>query len=279
MTSKICRTSQVKAIRYKLKKRKMITNRFRLYPLMVSKLDHYARRAFEFIERIDAMRSKDEIGQALAAELVDFGFEYVTVWTVPPPGNEPIGPLLNTRPEEYVRRYIECDYVLRDPVVTHLRTTLATFSWSDVKRFRPLSNEELRIMEEARDFDVTDGLIVPIATLSGSLAIVSPCGRAPDLSPRARRAVSMISVFGHQALARLQHRTPRRDEHYEPLSAREREVMQLVAFGKSDSEISDILHLRPTTIFAHVERARRKLGTPNRPAAVAMALKRREITA
>lgn len=278
MSSKNCRASRAKATRLRLKGLKRITVGSRSYPLMVSKLDQYARRAFDFIERIDGMRSQEEVGRALAAELAEFGFEYVTVWTVPPPGNEPSGPLFNTRPDEYVKRYVECDYVLRDPVVTHLRKTLATFSWSDVKCSRPLSSEELRIMDEARDFDVTDGLIVPIATLSGSLAIVSPCGRAPDVSARARRAVSMISVFGHQALARLHQRSPRCEQNYEPLSVREREVMQLVAFGKSDADISDILHLRPTTIFAHVESARRKLGTPNRPAAVAMALKRGEIS-
>ena len=88
----------------------------------------------------------------------------------------------------------------------------------------------------------------------------------------------MISVFAHQALVRLHRKDNRSDGSYEPLSAREREVMQLVAFGKSDSEISEILHLSPTTIFAHVERARRKLGTPNRPAAVVMALRRGEIS-
>lgn len=278
MSSKNSRASRASATRVRIKNRKKITIGAGSYPPMVSKLDRYARRAFDFIERIDGMRTQEEVGRALAAELEEFGFEYVTVWTVPPPGNEPSGPLFNTRPDEYVKRYVDCDYVLRDPVVTHLRTTLTTFSWSDVKCSRPLSNEELRIMDEARDFNVTDGLIVPIATLSGSLAIVSPCGRAPDVSPRARRAVSMVSVFGHQSLTRLNQRNPRGDQTYEPLSAREREVMQLVAFGKSDADISEILNLRPTTIFAHVESARRKLGTPNRPAAVAMALKRGEIS-
>ena len=245
---------------------------------MGSRADRYAQRAFDFIERVNRCVTTEQVGGQLSLELKTFGFEYVTVWTVPPPGNPLHGILLNTRPEEYVAHYVEEDYVLRDPVVTHLRRTIRPYSWGDVRNSRDLSREEASIMDEAREFDVRDGLIIPIVTAAGSLAIVSPCGRAPDLSERARSAVSMISIFGQQSLKRAQMRVYLGGRPYEPLTVREREVLQLVAFGKNDGEIATVLSVKPTTVTSHVEHAKRKLGASNRSAAVYIAMCRDEIS-
>jgi DNA-binding CsgD family transcriptional regulator len=56
-----------------------------------------------------------------------------------------------------------------------------------------------------------------------------------------------------------------------PLSAREREVLSLVALGMNDDEIAAQLVLSPHTVHRHVANIRRKLGQPSRAAAVAEA--------
>jgi DNA-binding CsgD family transcriptional regulator/pimeloyl-ACP methyl ester carboxylesterase len=56
-----------------------------------------------------------------------------------------------------------------------------------------------------------------------------------------------------------------------PLSAREREVLALVARGLSDAEIAEHLVLSPHTVHRHVANMRRKLRQPSRAAAVAEA--------
>jgi len=55
------------------------------------------------------------------------------------------------------------------------------------------------------------------------------------------------------------------------LSAREREVLHLVAEGLSDADIAERLVLSPHTIHRHVANIRRKLGLPSRSAAAAAA--------
>lgn len=55
------------------------------------------------------------------------------------------------------------------------------------------------------------------------------------------------------------------------LSAREREVLRLVAEGLSDSEIADRLVVSPHTVDRHVANIRAKLGQPSRAAAAAQA--------
>ncbi|WP_238011872.1 BTAD domain-containing putative transcriptional regulator [Dactylosporangium sp. AC04546] len=57
----------------------------------------------------------------------------------------------------------------------------------------------------------------------------------------------------------------------EPLTAREREVLRLVAAGLNDREIADRLVLSPHTVHRHVANIRTKLGQPSRAAAVAYA--------
>jgi DNA-binding CsgD family transcriptional regulator len=55
------------------------------------------------------------------------------------------------------------------------------------------------------------------------------------------------------------------------LSARELEILRLVAAGLSDAEIAERLVLSPHTVHRHVANIRTKLGLPSRAAAVAHA--------
>lgn len=60
------------------------------------------------------------------------------------------------------------------------------------------------------------------------------------------------------------------------LTAREREVLMLVAQGLTDAQIADRLVLSTHTVHRHVANARTKLGVPSRAAAAAWALTHRQ---
>jgi len=59
----------------------------------------------------------------------------------------------------------------------------------------------------------------------------------------------------------------------EPLTTRQDEVLALIGEGKSDSEISEILHLSEATVRSHVHHIIRRLGVKNRAQAVAYAIR------
>jgi DNA-binding NarL/FixJ family response regulator len=87
------------------------------------------------------------------------------------------------------------------------------------------------------------------------------------LSPRATQA--MLAEFG-----RSQHRsdTPRETSTIlDVLTAREREVMALVATGLSNDEIASRLYLSPLTAKTHVNRAMMKLNARDRAQLVVLA--------
>jgi DNA-binding CsgD family transcriptional regulator len=57
-----------------------------------------------------------------------------------------------------------------------------------------------------------------------------------------------------------------------PLTAREREVLEWVAAGKTDRDIAAILGISPRTVHKHLQHAYAKLGVETRTAAVMRAL-------
>lgn len=246
---------------------------------MVAIQSPYTHRPLDFVQKIEALRDYDAICAAISEELAWYGFSCVTSFMMPGPG-EPFkkGVHLNTRPQEYVDRYEEKNYVVRDPVVGELRHSVRPFSWSDVTERRDLKRADKRIIQEAQEFDVNDGLIVPIVTLSGALSVFSPCGHDPDLSAEARRAVELISLYSHEALKRVLVEETRGAETHTPLTPREKEVMRWIAAGKSDQETASILAISPSTVTVHVERAKRKLDAFRRTFAVVKAIRFGEIT-
>jgi RNA polymerase sigma factor (sigma-70 family) len=60
----------------------------------------------------------------------------------------------------------------------------------------------------------------------------------------------------------------------ETLSRRERQVLELVAAGKTSKEIAETLQISEPTVKWHVSRAARKLGARSRAEAVAVAVAR-----
>lgn len=245
---------------------------------MAFETDAYAKRALDFVQKLQQLTDYSEVCRLITAEMEWFGFSCVSSWSIPGPGDKPEDCLLiNNRPQEYVERYIEKNYVVRDPVVAELRRTVYPFSWNDVRERRPLSKSELNIMDEGRDFGARDGFIVPIVTLSGAVSLFSPCGLDPNLSQRARAAVEIIGMFSYQALKRSLIESRHTEVAHKPLSPREREIMQWVAAGKSDDEISELLNLSASTVTRHVENAKRKLDAFRRTYAVVQAIRFGEI--
>ena len=62
------------------------------------------------------------------------------------------------------------------------------------------------------------------------------------------------------------------------LSARERQCLEIAAYGKSDWAISQLLNISEHTVHKHIEAAKRRLGVATRVQAIIWAAQRREIS-
>lgn len=239
--------------------------------------DSYGARVLDFAEDLRNLLDYDSICARITEEFSRFGYSHLTVWNMPSSG-EAMGEALlyNDRPEDYTDHYIRDNLVERDPVVRELRTTLSPYTWDDVRK-KTSSKSARRIIDEAREFGVRNGVTIPIFRPSGSLAVVSPCGREPDVSPRATIVIEMISILSFQALRRARATMFREKRDTPPLTNREREVLTWVAVGKSDDEIATILSIGRQTVLTHLGNAKRKLNASRRTYAVVQALRYGEI--
>jgi LuxR family transcriptional regulator, quorum-sensing system regulator BjaR1 len=237
-------------------------------------VDAYGQRALDFVEKLHSCTTREAVSEALVEELRWFGFDFVTIFAVPGRGRKLSETIpLNTRPSDYLDHYHRNDYVSKDPVVTEMRRRLAPFSWGDVRQ-RSLTKAQKSILEEAKGFGAYDGLLIPVMTQSGQFSVVSPCGREPDLTPRARSALELIGIYGQQALQRMiPHHSPK-----DRLTSRERDVLSWVAVGKTDDEIGEILSIAHSTVTTHVENIKRKMDATRRTYAVVQALRRGELS-
>src|SRR5262249_40597475 len=94
-------------------------------------------------------------------------------------------------------------------------------------------------------------------------------------------AVMYRSAASSQALAQAIHTTTivdgagsaRVDTLLEPLTEREREVLQQMAFGRRNAEIAGLLCVTEGTIKTHVHSILRKFGVEDRTQAVVIALR------
>jgi LuxR family quorum sensing-dependent transcriptional regulator len=230
---------------------------------------------FDFIEALERITTEDEAFAELRKVAHYFGFSSFAVSGIPEP-HERIEPyvLLNGWPEEWAARYLANQYFTIDPVIQRTILSDSAFVWSDALKLMTLSRQSLKFMEEARDFKFIDGFSVPIHSLLGFRAIVTFAADRVDLSPEARGALHMISIYAHNKIKELKSggKNPLIDRGVH-LSLREKECISWCAEGKTAWEISAILGISERTVAHTLENAQRKMNTTNRTHLIAESLR------
>ena len=198
-----------------------------------------------------------------------FGFTAYAAGFVPGQSAEQPFLLLDW-PRAWLELYAREGFAAEDAVVAAAATADAPFTWADVRRRQP--GASARIFAAARSFGWTDGLLVPVRIAAedepARLGVVSLA--APTLSDLSTEGRGLVAEGSAAAL----HRAVALRDAPEPaaLSPRERGVLELVASGRGDREIGDLLGVSTATAHFHIERAKRKLGAITRAQAVAIAL-------
>ncbi|KQP73162.1 MULTISPECIES: autoinducer binding domain-containing protein [unclassified Methylobacterium] len=229
-----------------------------------------------FLRSLDRTASVDDVARLLVTELAAFGVAHAMAGTVPgkgtPARQQQSHILVNTFPSEWGRRYLTRGYAFHDPTVRHLSETKVPFAWSDLRSRIGDDSEARRVMDEAGEFRLRDGVTIPLMTLEGGTAGFSLSGEHLAIDPDDRPMLHLIATyaFGHLLRLRGEGSLPRTIR----LAPREREALQWAAEGKTDWEIGEVMGISTHGVDFHLRSARTKLGTTNRTQAVAVALRR-----
>ena len=224
----------------------------------------------EMASDLARLTSAGSVGLRFQKFAEQLGFQSVACFKVPDPG-EPLEQCMHmcTRPQAWVDRYLEKDYVRADPLVHEVFRATGSFRWIDVMN-RPGADPIVdQIRSERAEFDLHDGIVVPIYESKGYAGLVSLAGEG-EVMPAIKSTLTIASVFLHNRLVTLGREKLLPDDL---LTAREIECLTWAAEGKSDWEIGQILKISSKTVNYHIENTKRKFGVPTRVQAIVYAFR------
>jgi LuxR family quorum sensing-dependent transcriptional regulator len=169
----------------------------------------------------------------------------------------------HSMPLAWLNRYLEANHFDHDPVFQHALRSRRKLTWKACREEAVRSeakNCSLAVFDEAAEFDLTEGLIMPIRGLGDLPGAVTYGGHDLDLSADAQMSLFLVGAYAYEGYRRLV-------EGFKPLppflTDQELEVLRWSAEGKSASVIGTILTLSPHTVRDHQKKIRGKYQVGN----------------
>jgi len=230
----------------------------------------------QFIDDLQHAGTTEHVCRLLLGMTGNYGLTSLMAGTVPrsgtPKGQQKSHVILCDWPERWLERYVAKNYVDLDPVVTYMKRSPSLVRWSEAANELQIGKNGLRVMGDAGEFNLKDGLAFPLITIEGTIVMVSLGGRAVDISPDGLGVVELAAAYAIGRAMQLANAHDIFDQRPD-LTPRETECLKWAAEGKSEWEISQILGISEHTSEKHLLNAKRKLGAVNRVHAVAEAIR------
>jgi len=229
-----------------------------------------------FIEEANNAKSTQEIASLFGDVLKDYGYDrfcYSLVTDHPSLGLSAGHGIAANYPDDWMSHYKANVYEKKDPVPRHAFDTLRPFTWESLHETRELKADEKRVMDEAKEAKLLDGIAIPICGPNGELAGVGMASSLGGIRPDAKvlRKLQALAMQFHLAFTDLE-KTDRAVGNVH-LTSREKEILSWVAEGKSDSIIADIIGVSHAAIRFHMNNIFKKLGANERTLATVKALR------
>lgn len=175
-------------------------------------------------------------------------------------------------PDEWQKLYVDQGFQHRDPTLLTAARSIAPVDWVRLRQedsFRTL-------FRAAQDFGIAEqGLTIPVRGPYGDIGLFSVTRNCSDkewglLKKKILGEMQRLAVHLHDNVVRSHALT--RALTSPSLSARETEILQWVAAGKTQQDVADILNISNRTVEVHLRSSRSKLGALTTSQAVGRAI-------
>ncbi|TIU45608.1 MAG: LuxR family transcriptional regulator [Mesorhizobium sp.] len=228
-----------------------------------------------YISDIQESRTLQDICDCLLAFAGCFGATNLLAGAIPPPSasrREQLSHvLLDAWPEDWSNRYFSSGYLYRDPTIRLVRQGCRPFTWNEVGALCNLSAVGRRIMNEATEFDLSEGFTVAFSTIERLPVGVSVAGKKLEADPIQRMAFQLVAACAFGSASVLV-RGERPQKHIQ-LSRRQLDVLHWAAEGLTVDQIAGRLTISSNTADTHLRIVRNRLGVTSTIHAVAEAFR------
>lgn len=233
---------------------------------------------FDTIERAHLVEDAQSLEALFEPACRRLGFSHIGAFSVRDPSGRMAGQYIAGGTDRiWEDHYIQQGHFEHDAIVELIPNTLDFIIWSEVRRQRAVSPDAATVFDEAGEFGLADGFVLPLHYLNGAVAATVLLAPQPlESHARSRAATHILSAYFAMAARKLMALQPPASQT--ALSPRQRECLQWVRAGKSDWEIGEILKISEHTVAEHIEAARKKLGVRTRTQAVIEAIARKLIS-
>lgn len=228
-----------------------------------------------FIRASNAAATEDDVFACFSKALRGLGFDveyYFFPSDTAQAAHKPFRALFSTAPALIIDMYVS--HRLEKVNITH---NLARASGQVTPWFKSPSNMDIdpnyaAFRHESQQTGLTSGFAIPVFGPGTEIAYVDigtykSKGKI-DLSSEEVQIARLLSYQLHDRMKALLQ-----EERALPvLSAREKEALQWVMAGKSDTVIGELMNISEHTVNTYLKRCYQKLGVANRIAAVVKAL-------
>jgi LuxR family quorum-sensing system transcriptional regulator CciR len=235
---------------------------------------HPFDRAEAFLRDVGGTTSEKELGEALACVARELGFDYFALTHHVDIRSAPQSAIrLHNYPSDWVEYYDSQGLGVSDPVHRASHVTSVGFAWCEIPKMIAMTPGDHQILLRGESQGIGNGFTVPAnvpGESHGSCSFANPAGR--PLREEDLPLAQLVGAFAFEAARRLWRvRSP----HLlapPKLTDRQRELLLLVARGKSDWEISRILGIEHGTVVRHLKHARERYGVGKRTMLAVQAL-------
>ncbi|WP_309085892.1 autoinducer binding domain-containing protein [Chelativorans sp.] len=237
---------------------------------------HRLEEVFDFVSTITSCRTEGEVARSFLHSLRSYGVTNLLAGMIPRSGSsnqeQLAHVLLDVWPPQWLLHYFSRGYLFRDPTIRLVQWSNRPFFWREVGELCSVCPVGHRIMNEAREFDLWEGLTFSFPTLNDRAFGVSIASRRLDIPPERVLALQFLSACALGRSLALVNEHLASDDVL--LSHRQREAISWASDGLTVGEIAERMDVSRHTADMHLRLARDKLGVKSNIHAVAEALRR-----
>lgn len=220
----------------------------------------------DFCEKVDRAKNLEDLWSVCMEFFAGYGLSKASYHHFPPAGagrGETVRVYAKGQPDAWIQEYVKGKLYKVDPIPGLAQAATKPFFWRDRIEMQKLAQPERDFIHWSAAHGVRDGLAIQVFGPNGRNGLVAlGFGEdRPDLSLGAIRELQCACQIGHMIYIRV---TSLPEPDAPALTAREREVLNWVSKGKSNSVIADIMGISNHTVDAYLRRIYLKLGVSDR---------------